>query len=227
MVRRDVRDGRGASECISAASRLNAVPRRTSEEWRAPSRTPFSTGAPSGNARRRELMMTFLTRARQAVCVVSFAACLGSGLACKSGPDDATLAANVKAKVTSAAGPSSTVDVAAKSGVVTLTGTVASDSAKAQTQEVAQAVEGVKEVRNQLTIAPPAPAVDNSQDLALRNAVAANLSKYGVSGVSADARAGVVTLTGSVTRDQLVKAMQAANEASPRPTRVDNQLVIR
>jgi osmotically-inducible protein OsmY len=153
-------------------------------------------------------------------------ACLTAALACKSGPDDATLAATVKSRIASAA-PAANVEVVAHDRVVSLNGTVDSEAVKAQTQELARGVDGVKEVTNNLRVVVPEPAADTANDNALRNAVSANLTKYGVAGVSADAHAGVVTLTGSVSRDQLVKAMQAANEASPKPRRVDNQLVIR
>jgi hyperosmotically inducible protein len=170
--------------------------------------------------------MRLLAPFQQAVCAVALAASLLSAGACKRGPDDTALATSVKARL-AASVAGSNVDVTAQAGVVSLSGTVASEALKTTSQDIARGVEGVKEVRNHLQIvAPPAPA-DTSNDSALRNSVSANLAKYGVVGVSADAHAGVVTLTGAVSRDQLVKAMQAANEASPRPTRVDNQLVIR
>lgn len=47
------------------------------------------------------------------------------------------------------------IDVDANGGVVTLTGAVHSDAAKARIQEVAKSVEGVTWVQNQVSVAPP------------------------------------------------------------------------
>ena len=52
----------------------------------------------------------------------------------------------------------------------------------------------------------------------------ANLTKAGVSGVEVDVMNGEATLKGSVARDQMMKAVQAANEANPKPSKVNNQL---
>ncbi len=59
-------------------------------------------------------------------------------LACNRGPDDATLAANVKAKLS--ADPTlarSNINVEAKSGAVTLTGTVPSEAEKVKAETIA------------------------------------------------------------------------------------------
>lgn len=63
-----------------------------------------------------------------------------------------------------------------------------------------------------------------SQDNALKNTVQANLSKYGVTGVTVEVSNGEVTLRGNVARAKLQDAMKAANEANP--TRVNNQMNI-
>ena len=63
-----------------------------------------------------------------------------------------------------------------------------------------------------------------SQDTALKNTVEANLSKYGVSGVTVTTANGEVTLRGNIAKAKLQDAMKAANEAGPK--RVNNQMNI-
>jgi osmotically-inducible protein OsmY len=146
---------------------------------------------------------------------------------CRRGPDDATLAANVKAKL--AADPTLStdpIDVQAKDGAVTLTGTVKSEADKAKAATIAQGVEGVKSVTNNLTVRPPVAAAPSiSPDTELRRTVSANLAKYGLSGVTVDVNNGEVTLRGDIPRAKLQDAMKAANEAHPK--KVNNQLNIK
>src|ERR1051325_3830191 len=84
-------------------------------------------------------------------------------LACKKGPDDATITSNVRAKL-AADLPGSTINVDTKEGVVTLSGMVNSDADKAKAEQLAKSVEGVKSVTNNLTVKPPAPPVTISPD---------------------------------------------------------------
>lgn len=159
--------------------------------------------------------------------ILALAGALG---ACKSGPDDAALTATVKTKLAAdPATPATSINVDTKQGVVTLSGTVESDAAKTKAESIAKGVEGVKSVTNNLTVQPRAastPAAD-ANDTAIRNAVTANLTKAGVTTVTVDVKDGVVTLKGDVPRASLQKAMQAANEATPRPARVENQMTVK
>lgn len=70
----------------------------------------------------------------------------------------------------------------------------------------------------------PTPATA-SQDTALRNTVEANLTRNGVTGVTATVANGRVTLRGNIARAKLQDAMKAANDANP-PGGVDNQMNI-
>jgi len=76
------------------------------------------------------------------------------------------------------------------------------------------------------TISNAANAVSNAaagaSDTAIKNLVQANLTRYGVSGVTVEVANGEVTLKGSIPRAKLQDAMKAANEASPK--KVNNQL---
>ena len=80
--------------------------------------------------------------------------------------------------------------------------------------------------RNSNSVSGAANAVSNAAagatDTALKNLVQANLTRYGVSGVTVEVSNNEVTLKGSIPRAKLQDAMKAANEASPR--KVNNQL---
>lgn len=65
-------------------------------------------------------------------------------------------------------------------------------------------------------------ASSGATDTALKNTVQANLTKYGVTGVTVSVSNGEVTLQGSVPRAKLQDAMKAANEANPK--KVNNQM---
>lgn len=143
--------------------------------------------------------------------------------ACKKGPDDATLSANVKSQISSQSPAlASMVNVETKDGVVTLNGTVDNDSAKSQAEQAAKSVANVKSVVNYLTVKP---SIVVSEDPKIKSAVDANLAKYDVKGVTANVADGQVTLTGEIPRAKLQDAMKAANEAKPK--KVVNQLTIK
>jgi hyperosmotically inducible periplasmic protein len=143
-------------------------------------------------------------------------------LACSKGPDDATVTANVKAKI-AAESPAlaNAVTVATSEGVVTLTGAVDSDAIKAKVEQAAKSAEGVKSVTNSLTVKPP---IVFSEDTTIKNAVMANLTKSGVTGVTVEVANGEVTLKGTIARAKLQDAMKAANDAKPK--KVNNQMTI-
>ena len=143
---------------------------------------------------------------------------VGAMAACNRGPDDATLAANVKAKLASDPALAS-VTVTASSGVVTLAGTVNKDADKSNAEQLAKSVEGVKSVTNNLTVKPPvinATPPPVSEDTKLKTDVSAALAKYGITGVTVSVSGGEVTLTGDIPRAKLQDAMKAANESHPK-----------
>lgn len=162
--------------------------------------------------------------------VFAFAFCVlvaATGTACKSGPEDSTITATVKTKMAAdTTVPATKINVDTKEGVVTLNGEVESDAAKTKAETIAKGVEGVKSVKNNLTVKPAAPPVTMapSNDAAVQKAVEDNIKKANVSGVTVMVKDGVATLTGTVPKGQMQKAVQAANEASPKPTRVVNQV---
>jgi len=157
------------------------------------------------------------------VTAITLAVTLAVG-ACKSGPDDAALTQSVKAKIQAAANlAGAKIEVAVKEGVVTLTGTVDNDAAKAAAETVAKGVDGVKSVTNNITVKPPAPPppAESGNDAAIKKAVMDNLSKASLTGVTVEVANGVVTLKGSVAKGSKIKAVQAANDAKPAPSKVE------
>ncbi|HZT58022.1 MAG TPA: BON domain-containing protein [Pyrinomonadaceae bacterium] len=138
---------------------------------------------------------------------------------CSKGPDDDTLAQNVKAKISAdpKLGPQA-ISVTAKDGVVTLSGTVSTDADKSSAESLAKSVDGVKSVTNSLTTKPvinatPPPV---SEDTKLKSDVEAALTKYGITGVTVAVAGGEVTLSGDIPRAKLQDAMKAANESHPK-----------
>ena len=76
------------------------------------------------------------------------------------------------------------------------------------------------------TVSNTGDAISNmtssATDAGLKNAIEANLTRYGVTGVTVEVKDKEVTLKGSIPRAKLQDAMKAANEASPK--KVNNQL---
>ena len=62
-----------------------------------------------------------------------------------------------------------------------------------------------------------------SEDITIKGKVEANLTKYGITGVTVDVKEGVVTLKGNVPSAKFQDAVKAGNEAGAR--RVVNELV--
>jgi hyperosmotically inducible protein len=160
-----------------------------------------------------------------AVMLTLLAALVG----CNRGPNDETLAQQVKAKISAdPALATQTVNVSVKDGVVTLTGNVNSEANKVKAGDVAKSVHGVKSVTDSLVVRTPivnATPPPVSPDTQLRSSVQANLSKYGITTVSANVANGEVTLTGDIPRAKLQDAMKAANEAHPK--KVVNKMTIK
>jgi len=94
---------------------------------------------------------------------------------------------------------------------------------KSRAEQLARSVEGVKSVTNNLTARPPVPVI--AQDDPLKTQVAANLGKYGITGIKVTVANGEVTLEGNLPRAKLQDAMKAANEAHPK--KVNNKLNIK
>jgi hyperosmotically inducible periplasmic protein len=161
--------------------------------------------------------MKLKTQYRNLLFILGFALVFA---ACK--PSDSEIAESVKAKV-SVVAPSASATV--QDGVVTLTGEVPDDAAKAAAAAATNGIKGVKSVVNNLTVPPPPPppVVINPDDV-LRNSIDAAFKAKGITGITSSVSNGEVTLTGNVKKADLQKVMQAANEIKPK--KVVNQMVV-
>jgi len=140
---------------------------------------------------------------------------------CKSKPKDADIKAKVEAAVANSA-----VMVDVKDADVTLSGTVQDDAAKNAAETAAKSVENVKGVTNAITVTPPPPPpapVEIAVDSTLISGV--NLVMKNYKDVKATVDKGVVTLTGTVKRDELPRLMQAI--MALRPKNVENKLTVK
>lgn len=132
------------------------------------------------------------------------------------GKSDADLTAASEKAVKEKA-PNATVVV--KDGVVTLTGE-AKDEAEKAAAETAAKVDGVTEVKNEMTVkATPTPAV---ADEAKKKAVEEALKKKGFNDVSVEATTSEVTIRGTVPKGKLGEVMMTATEAGK--VKVNNQV---
>ncbi len=136
-------------------------------------------------------------------------------------PKDSDIQAKVEEKMKSMPGISVTV----ADGVATLTGECADESAKDEATASAKEVKGVKSVVNNCTVTPPppppAPVVVN-EDSNLMQGVTDATKDFPT--VKADVNNGVVTLTGSIKRDNLKTLMMSLNTLKPK--KIENKLTI-
>jgi len=117
-----------------------------------------------------------------------------------------------------------TVTVAVKDGVATLTGQVDDQTYKARAEQSAK-VDGIKSVVNNITLKPlPTPAPP-SPDKMLEGTVNEALKKKNITTVNVAVADGVITLTGTVEKAKLAEVMAAANETKPK--KVVNQITVK
>ena len=133
--------------------------------------------------------------------------------ACK--PKDADIQKAVETALSSMDGISSSVS----EGVVTLTGTVASEEAKNAAETALKAIKGVKSISNNIQVVVPVISGDNVLTEGLKTALAA------FTGVTGTVKDSVVTLSGEIARADLQKVIQAVQAL--RPKKVENQLTIK
>jgi osmotically-inducible protein OsmY len=140
---------------------------------------------------------------------------------------DAGITTNVKAKfLADEVVKSSQIDVATKSGIVTLTGNVDSEEAKKKALELAKATTGVKDVVDMISAREvsgngdaPEPArtvgetvTDSGITISVKSRLLDDPQVKGLQ-IDVDTRDGVVFLTGSVGSDsEKQKAIQLAKE---------------
>ena len=141
--------------------------------------------------------------------------------ACNSKTSDADVKTSVDNAIAANSNLSGTyTDV--KDGVVTLSGQVKDESAKASAETLVKGVKGVKSVNNNLTVAPPPAPVEITADDPLKASVDNTIRSY--PGVAATVKDGVITLTGKIKKADLQNLMVALNALKPK--KIENQLTI-
>lgn len=127
--------------------------------------------------------------------------------------EDKNISLKVEYNVSQKFGDSARVNASTYEGVVLLTGEVASEAAKSQVGAIAQGVENVKKVVNQVTVGPVSSFSARSNDTWLGSKVRTELinTKYVPSGsINVTTDKGVVYLQGKVTQAEGEYAANAA-----------------
>lgn len=108
------------------------------------------------------------------------------------------------------------VSAVVQNGVVTLSGVVASEDAKAMVEKLAKEIKGIESVVNNVTVHKPEPPVTINLDLTIKTAIESQLRDAGFGNVIIEVTDGEVVLTGDAKRADLTKIMQIANESNPK-----------
>lgn len=146
--------------------------------------------------------------------------------ACGKSDADLLKAANDKLTADKVMG----VTVAVKDGVATLTGEVADAAVKSKAEASVKTVEGIKSVvATDLKIKPAPTPPPPSPDQMIQGTVNEAIKKLALTGanVTVAVANGEITLTGDVAKADLVKVMQAANQAKGNATKVNNKLTVK
>ena len=118
-------------------------------------------------------------------------------------------------------------------GVVTLTGTTASDSDKSQAEAITRSIAGTQVVANQIAVRPPgnesvAKKVDSDLDTAIgKNFDAVLVSHKLDSDVKYEVKNGVVTLTGNVNSQSKRAYVENLATGVPHVKQVVNELQVK
>jgi hyperosmotically inducible periplasmic protein len=118
-------------------------------------------------------------------------------------------------------------------GVVTLTGTVATDSDKAQAESIAKSSAGAQVVADQIAVRPPgnesdAKTIDSDMDKAIEKNLDAMLVKNKLKkDVKYDVKNGVVTLTGDVISQSRRAQVEKLASTVPNVKQVVNELEVK
>ncbi|PIF30355.1 osmotically-inducible protein OsmY [Flavobacterium sp. 9] len=140
------------------------------------------------------------------------------------GPKDADIQKEIAAKISALPG----VDVTVKDGVATISGICKDEALKQNAESIVKGIKGVKSVVNNCEIAAPEPVaapapVEINPDAVLTTSVNEVVKTY--SGVSAAIKDGVVTLTGTIKKEQLPNLIKSVQELKPK--KVENKLTIK
>lgn len=144
---------------------------------------------------------------------------------------DSTITATVKSKLMADTETgASNINVDTNSGVVTLTGAVATQAEKTRAEQIASNTEGVARVVNNITVAPGSPEGETgiaASDITILSKIKARYVSEGITGTNVDVKHGVVTLKGEVENAQEKARAENIARATEGVKGVNNMLVIK
>ena len=157
--------------------------------------------------------------------------------------DDSAITAKVKSKLATDSQTSAIkISVDTRGGVVTLSGTVPTDTEKSKAEQLARSTDGVKRVENDITVKPESESAANMRDkkpedgkdvgdtisdAAILAKLKAKLIADGITGTNVDVNEGQVVLKGQVDdASKKAKAEELAKSTSGVKD-VKNQLTVK
>ena len=172
-------------------------------------------------------------KARQLFTAVLPLILLGALTGCSESTKAPDVADNIRKSLDQSGYKDVSVSQDRDKGVVTLTGTVATESDKAQAEAIAKSGAGAQVVSDQIAVRPPgneseAKAVDTDMDKAIEKQVDAVLVKNKLKhDISYDVKNGVVTLKGDVVSQGRRRQVEKLIAAVPNVKQVVNELEVK
>jgi hyperosmotically inducible protein len=157
----------------------------------------------------------------------------GSMAACSDSNKSADVSDGIRKSLDQAGYKDVSVSQDRDKGVVTLTGTVPTDSDKAQAESIAKSGAGAQVVADQIAVRPPgnesdAKTVDSDTDKAIEKNLDAMLVKNRMQkDVKYDVKNGVVTLTGDVRSQSTRTLVEKMATKVPNVKQVVNELEVK
>ena len=161
-----------------------------------------------------------------------FALFVGSQVGCQQQAKSPDVKDNVKQSLDQAGLHDVNVSQDRDKGVVTLTGTVASDADKAQAESLAKSAAAGQVIADQISVRPPgnesnAKEVQSDLDKGIEKNIDATLTKHKWNHeVHADVKNGVVTLSGKVDSQTKRAQVEKAVSQTPNVDQVVNEIEI-
>jgi hyperosmotically inducible protein len=212
---------------LTPIAELLAFTTEWSREWFLTFQCPSPRVSNYVLARQREKM-------RSHKLFISIVALIVLGCACSNTPTKSPdVADNIRKTLDQANFKDVSVSQDRDKGVVTLTGTTASEADKAQAESIAKSIAGSQVVANEIAVRPPgnesvAKKVNSDLDKAIEQNLHAVLVQNKLDkAVKYDVKNGVVTLTGSVNSQTRRAMVEKLATGVPNVQQVVNELQVK
>jgi hyperosmotically inducible protein len=172
-------------------------------------------------------------RSLKLFCSMAAFTMIGSLAACSDTPKSPDVASNIRTSLDQAGLKDVSVSQDRDKGVVTLTGTTASDVDKSQAESIAKSLAGSQVVSDQIAVRPTgnesmAKKVDSDLDAGIEKNLDAVLVRHKLdSTVKYDVKNGVVTLTGKVNSQSKRGMVEQLATSVPNVKQVVNELQVK